>query len=100
MANRPELVQVRDSVIRYWHLRASLEAVRDAALDAGRSMRADGLTMEAILVVLKGAVTLAAEHVTHPSTPERAASLRSQMTGWLITLYMDDSDAPVEPNQL
>jgi hypothetical protein len=52
-------------------------------------MQADGLTMEEILVVLKGAVTLAAEQVNHPSTPERAVWLRAQITGWLIALYLD-----------
>lgn len=60
-------------------------------------MQADDLTMEGILVVLKGAVTLAAEHVSHPSTPERAVWLRSQMTGWLISLYIDGSGESDEP---
>ncbi len=91
MANRPELVLVRDAIIRYFHRRASIEEVQAGVLDAGRSMHADGLTMEEILVVLKGAVTLAAEHVNQPSTPERAVWLRSQMAGWLISLYLNDS---------
>lgn len=61
-------------------------------------MRADGLTMEEILVVLKGGVTVAAEHVTHPSVAERAVSLRAQMAPWLISLYMNDSGEFGEPD--
>ncbi len=100
MANRPELVQVRDAVIRHFHSRSSIEELRDVVLDAGRAMQADGLSMEDILAVLKGAVTLAAEHVNRPSTPERAVWLRSQMTGWLISLYMNDSGDFDEPGEL
>lgn len=68
-------------------------------LDAGKSMREDGLPIEEILVVLKGAVTLAAEHVSHPSVPESTVALRAQMAPWLISLYMNESgefDAPEE----
>ncbi|HEY5086002.1 MAG TPA: hypothetical protein VII66_01465 [Gemmatimonadaceae bacterium] len=90
VTNRSELVLVRDAIIRYFHHRSTLDDVRGSALEAGRSMQADGLTMEEILVVLKGAVTLAAEHVNHPSTPERAVWLRSQMTPWLVSLYLND----------
>ncbi|MEO6865054.1 MAG: hypothetical protein ABI229_06365 [Gemmatimonadaceae bacterium] len=97
MTNRPELVLVRDAVIRYFHNRASIEEVQAGVLDAGRSMQADSLNMEEILVVLKGSVTLAAEHVSQPSTPERAVRLRSQMAGWLISLYLNDSGQFDEP---
>lgn len=91
MPNRPELLTVRDEVVRFLHRRSSLDAVQRTVLDAGKSMQADGLSIEEILVVLKGAVTLAAEHVTHPSIQETAASLRAQMTPWLISLYMNES---------
>jgi hypothetical protein len=97
--NRPELLLVRDEIVRYFHNRASIDTVRDTVLDASRSMQSDGLPIEEILVVLKGAVTLAAEHVTHPSVPESAVALRAQMTPWLISLYMNESgefDAPTE----
>jgi len=57
-------------------------------------MQADGLTMEEILVVLKGAVRLAADHVSQPSTPERAAWLRGQLTPWLVSLYLADLGNP------
>ena len=60
-------------------------------------MQADGLPIEEILVILKGAVTLAVEHVSHPSVAETAASLRAQMAPWLISLYMNasgDFDTP------
>jgi hypothetical protein len=91
VASRPELVQVRDVVVRHFHSRASIEEVGEVVLAASRSMREDRLTMEEILVVLKGAVTLAAAHVNQPSALGRAAALRPQMTSWLISLYMDDS---------
>ena len=91
VSNRPELVRVRNTVIRYFHLRASLDEVRDTATDAAKSMMHDGLTMEEILVVLKGAVSLASEHVSHTSTGERASWLKSQITPWLVALYTDES---------
>lgn len=53
-------------------------------------MKADGLTMEEILVILKGAVRLAADHVSQPATAERAVWLRSQLTPWLVSLYIGD----------
>ncbi len=90
MANRPELVSVRDVSVRYLHLRAPAEEVQETVLQAGRSMKGDGLTMEEILVVLKGAVRLAADHVNHPGTAERALWLRSQLTPWLVSLYIGD----------
>lgn len=91
MSNRPELLLVRDEVVRYMHRRASIDAVQRTVLDACASMKSDGMTMEEILVVLKGAVTLAAEHVTHPGVAETAVSLRAQMAPWLISLYMNES---------
>lgn len=91
MPNRPELITVRDEAVRYLHRRATLKAVQRTVLDAGQSMKADGLPIEEILIVLKGAVALAAEHVTHPSVPETAAALRMQLTPWLISLYMNES---------
>lgn len=90
MANRSELVAVRDVAVRYFHLRAPVEEVQQTVLEAGRSMQADGLTMEEILVVLKGGVRLAADHVNQPATSERAALLRSQLTPWLVSLYIGD----------
>jgi hypothetical protein len=60
-------------------------------------MKTDGLPMEEILVVLKGAVTLAAEHVNQPSTPESAVALRAQVTPWLISVYMNASGGFDEP---
>ncbi len=90
MANRPELVCVRDVAVRYFHRRAPAEEVEETVLSAGRSMKADGLTMEDILVVLKGAVRLAADHVNQPATAERAVWLRSQLTPWLVSLYIAD----------
>jgi hypothetical protein len=96
VANRPEQVTVRDTVVRYFHLRASADQVQQAVLDAGRSMQADGLTMEEILVTLKGAVRLASDHVNQPSTPERAAWLRTQITPWLVSLYIGDAEEPAE----
>lgn len=62
-------------------------------------MRSDQLTMEEILVVLKGAVTLAAEHVPHPAVPESAVALRAQMAPWLISLYMNKSGEFGEPDE-
>jgi hypothetical protein len=61
-------------------------------------MKADGLTMEEILVVLKGAVRLAADHVSQPATAERAVWLRSQLTPWLVSLYignLEESDEDI-----
>mgnify|MGYP001550580845 CR=1 FL=1 len=86
-------------MIRHFHRRASLDEVRDTVLEASRSMRADSLPIEEILVVLKGGVTLAAEHVNQPSVPETAVALRAQMTPWLISIYMNESgefDEPLE----
>ena len=88
MANRPELLAVRDVSVRYFHARVPAEEVQETVLEAGRSMKADGLTMEEILVVLKGAVRLAADHVNQPATAERAVWLRSQLTPWLVSLYI------------
>lgn len=89
MATRPELLQVRDVVVRHLNSRASIDEVREVVLEAGRAMRADRLTMEEILTVLKGAVTLAAAHVDQPALRDRAVALKPQMTTWLISLYMD-----------
>ncbi len=89
--HRPEIIQIREIAIRYFHRRASLEQVKTVVLDASKSMRADSLTMEEILVVLKGGVTLAAEHVDQTSVPETAVALRAQMAPWLISIYMNDS---------
>lgn len=89
--SRPELVPLRDAIIRHLHGRASIDDVRDAALQASRSMQADRMTMEEILIVLKGSVTLAATHVTHAAKEERAVSLRAQMAPWLVSLYMNAS---------
>ncbi len=91
MSNRSELVLVRDAVIRYFHDRATLDELRRSAVAGAKSMLADGMTMEDILIVLKGAVRLAAEHVTGPGTEERAVWLRSQMTQWLVAMYLDDA---------
>ncbi|MDQ2889688.1 MAG: hypothetical protein M3R65_03910 [Gemmatimonadota bacterium] len=91
MAARPELVMVRDAVIRHLHHRASVKDVQHVVEQAGSSMKADSMTLEEILVVLKGAVTLAAEHVSHPSTPERVVWLRGLMVPWLISVYMNES---------
>ena len=99
MATRPELLQVRDVVIRHLHARASVEEVRDVVLEASRSMRAERLTMEEILTVLKGAVTLAVAHVDLPAAQERATALRPQMTTWLISLYMDQSEGLAGTNE-
>ncbi|MFI5239225.1 MAG: hypothetical protein ACHQQP_05395 [Gemmatimonadales bacterium] len=99
MSNRSETVQIRDVVIEHLHRRASLEDVRVAVLQASRSMRADGMSMEEILVALKGGVTLAAEHVNRPSVPEIAASLRAQVTPWLISIYMNESGEFGEPGE-
>ncbi len=88
MPPRPELIGVRDAVIRHFHHRATIEDVQTAVAEAARSMRDDGLTLEEILVVLKGAVTLGAEHVNHPSIPERAVRLRAQIVPWLVQLHM------------
>jgi hypothetical protein len=90
VANRPEQVTVRDVVVRHFHMRAPADEVQRTVLEAARSMQADGLTMEEMLVVLKGAVRLAADQVNQPSTPERAAWLRTQITPWLVSLYIDD----------
>jgi hypothetical protein len=90
MANRAELLAVRDVAVRYFHLRAPIDEVEQTVLEAGRSMQTDGLTMEEILFVLKGALRLAADHVNQPSTLERAAFLRSQITPWLVSLYIGD----------
>ena len=98
VANRSELVAVRDAAIRYFHQRAPLEEMQETVLEAGRSMQADGLTMEEILVTLKGGVRLAADHVNQPSTPERAAFLRTQLTPWLVSLYLDDIADLDEPD--
>jgi hypothetical protein len=94
---RAELVSVRDVVVKYFHARASLDDVRDASIQAGRSLREGGMTMEDILVVLRSAVTLASEHVSRASTAERAVALRSQMTPWLISIYMNESGEFDEP---
>lgn len=61
-------------------------------LESARSMRADGLTMEQILVVLKGAITLAASHVGLSSAAESVSSLRAQMAPWLVSIYIGDGD--------
>ena len=97
MTSRPELVSVRNTVIRYFRLRAPLDEVRDTAMNAARSMMHDGLTMEEILVVLKGAVSLASEHVSHTSTAEQARSLKSQITTWLVALYTNGYGELDEP---
>ena len=91
VATRPELLQVRDVVIRNLHARATIEEVREVVLEAGRSMRAERLTMEEILTVLKGAVPLAVAHADLPAAQDRATALRPQMTTWLISLYMSAS---------
>ncbi|HSU98363.1 MAG TPA: hypothetical protein VLI40_14095 [Gemmatimonadaceae bacterium] len=96
MASRPEQVTVRDTVVRYFHQRAPVDQVQQAVLEAGRSMQADGMTMEDILVTLKGAVRLAADHVNQPSTPERAAWLRTQITPWLVSLYIGNGEEPAD----
>lgn len=72
--------------------------MRDAVLKASQSMQADGLTMEQILVILKGAVHLAAKHVASPTTQERATSLRSQVTQWLVSLYLDQDAGEDDPD--
>lgn len=77
-------------------MRAPADEVRDSVLGAARSMKADGLTMEEILVVLKGAVRLAADHVDRPDTPERAAWIRSRLTPWLVSLYLGTAAEPDE----
>jgi hypothetical protein len=97
VTNRQELISVRDAVIRYLHLRAPVEEVREVAVEAGRSMQADGLTVEDMLIVLRGAVSLAADHVSQPSATERAVWLRSQMTTWLLSLYMNEDGEFDEP---
>ena len=53
--------------------------------------------MEEILVVLKGAVSLASEHVSHISTAEQARSLKSQITTWLVALYTNGYGELDEP---
>ena len=88
---------MRDIVVKYFHGRATLDDVRDASTQAGRSLRAGGMTMEDILVILRSAVTLAAEHVSRSSTAERAVALRAQMTPWLISIYMNESGEFDEP---
>ena len=95
--HRPEIVQIREIAIRYFHRRASLDDVKSVVLDASKSMRADSLSMEEILVVLKGGVTLAVEHVNQTSVPETAVALRAQMAPWLISIYMNDSGEFGEP---
>ena len=79
---------MRDAVIRHFHDRESVERLQEIVIDAGRTMKRDGMTLEEILVVLKGAVSLAAEHVNHPPIPERAVWLRSQMAPWVIRMYV------------
>jgi hypothetical protein len=91
VANRSELVLVRDVVIRYFHERATLDEVRETTLTGAKSMLKDGLTMEEMLIILKGAVRLAAEHVSRPSIAERAVWLRSQMTPWLVSMYLSNA---------
>ncbi len=59
-------------------------------------MQTDGLTMEEILTVLKGAVRLATDHVNQPATAERAAWLRGRLTPWLVGLYLGDMADPEE----
>lgn len=54
--------------------------------------------MEEILVVLKGAVSLASQHVNHSSTAERAISLKAQMTPWLVALYTNESGGRGAPD--
>lgn len=68
-----------------------MDDVKAKVLEASKSMRSDSLSMEEILVVLKGGVTLAVEHVDQTSVPETAVALRAQMAPWLISIYMNDS---------
>lgn len=92
MAPRPELAQVRDTVKRYLHDRASLEDVEQIVVQSGQTMQDDGMTLEAILVLLKGAVKLAAEHVSSPQTVERAAGIRASIAPWLMARYVNPPD--------
>ena len=100
LPHRPEIVEIREIAVRYFHRRASLDDVKAVVLDASKSMRADSLSMEEILVVLKGGVTLAVEHVNQTSVPETAVALRAQMAPWLISIYMNDSGEFGEPVEL
>lgn len=96
MSSRSELVLVRDAIIRYFHNRATIEEVRETTIVGARSMLKDGMTMEEMLIILKGAVRLGAEHVSHPGTEERAVWLRSQMTPWLVSLYLSDAGSAAD----
>lgn len=85
------MITFRDAAVRYVNGRATVEEVEEASIEAGRLMKLDGLTLEEILVLPKGAVVLAVEHANGPAASERAASLRAQITPWLIETYVRET---------
>ena len=97
MRSRPELIVLRDGVIRHLHGRASVDEVEELAIEAGRQMKKDGLSLEEMIVLLKGSVTLALERVETAVASERASALRSQITPWVLKMYVRESGDFTKP---
>lgn len=60
-------------------------------------MKKDGLSLEEMIVLLKGSVTLALERVETAVASERASALRSQITPWVLKMYVRESGDFTKP---